>query len=71
MTLLLLRHKGFSEDRPLVTFVAPVVARTAAAHADVANNGPNDVISVRDGKIVVVPGQEKAFVGGWFESTIT
>lgn len=69
VTLLLIRHEGFSEDRPLVTFVAPVVPRTAA-YADVANNVPNDVISVRDGKIVVVPGQEKAYIGGRFETTI-
>lgn len=69
VTLHLLRHKGFSEYRPAVSFVAPVVARTAA-HADVANNGPNDIITVHEGKIVVVPGQEKAFIGGWLESTI-
>lgn len=54
---------------PRATMLAPVVARTAA-HAAVANNGPNDVISVRDGKIVVVPGQEKAYIGGRFETTI-
>lgn len=53
-----------------VTFAAPVVARTAE-YAGVANNGPNAAISVADGVIVVVPGQEKAYVGGSFESTIT
>lgn len=54
---------------PRVTFVAPVVARTTA-YAEVANNGPNEAIRVRDGKIVVVPGQEKAYIGGRFETTI-
>jgi hypothetical protein len=53
-----------------VTFKAPVVARSAA-YAGVANNGPNSAITVKDAVIVVVPGQEKAYIGGYFQSTIT
>jgi hypothetical protein len=52
------------------TITAPVVARTAK-YVDVANNGPNDEISVQDAKIVVVPGQAKAYVAGYLESSIT
>ncbi len=69
VTLKFSRHKGYANDAPLATFVAPVVARTAA-HPGVANNGPNDAIAVREAKIVVVPGQEKAYIGGWMESSI-
>jgi hypothetical protein len=32
--------------------------------------GANTDITVHDAKIVVVPGQEKAYLGGWIESTI-
>ena len=69
ITLTLTKHDGYDPDIPAASFMAPVVERTAA-HADVANNGPNRSISVRDAIIVVVPGQEKAYVGGTIESTI-
>jgi hypothetical protein len=61
---------GHGENPPRVTVTAPVVARTAE-YVDVANNGPNDAISVEDARIVVVPGQEKAYVTGDVMSTIT
>ncbi|MET0766225.1 MAG: hypothetical protein ABWY50_01135 [Aeromicrobium sp.] len=54
---------------PAVTVLARVVPRDTR-HDAVANNGPNREIAVHDPKIVVVPGQEKAYLGGWFESTI-
>ena len=69
VTLRITEHDGYDPEIPKVSFLAPVVARTAA-HADVANNGPNPSISVRDAIIVVVPGQAKAYVGGTIESTI-
>lgn len=69
VTIRLRKHNGYDSGSPQVTFVAPVVARTAA-HAAVANNGPNNDISVHDAVIVVVAGQAKAFIGGWLESTI-
>jgi hypothetical protein len=69
ITLRVTEHEGYDPEIPKVSFLAPVVARTAA-HADVANNGPNPSISVRDAIIVVVPGQAKAYVGGTIESTI-
>ncbi|MET0931359.1 MAG: hypothetical protein ABWX74_17695 [Aeromicrobium sp.] len=69
VTLILTEHEGPFLDVPEVTFLASVVAR-AAAQSSVANNGPNPAISVRDAIIVVVPGQAKAYVGGWFDSTI-
>ncbi|WP_209674649.1 hypothetical protein [Aeromicrobium fastidiosum] len=57
------------ESGPTATLFAPVVARDAA-HGAVANNGPNTEIAVNDARIVVVPGQEKAYVTGWISSTI-
>jgi hypothetical protein len=60
----------FEPNPPKTTIIAPVVARTAK-RADVANNGPNDEITVRDATIVVVPGQAKAYVAGYLESSIT
>jgi hypothetical protein len=69
ITLHFTKHGGYDPDIPDASFRARVVARTAA-HARVANNGPNRSISVRDAIIVVVPGQEKAYVGGSIESTI-
>jgi hypothetical protein len=62
-------RQGLFTDGPVVTAVAPVVARTSA-HADVADNGPNTDISVHGATIVLVPGQDKAYIGGWIESTI-
>ena len=62
-------HDTYAWDLPDTTFVAPVVARTVR-HADVANNTPNTDITLHDPVIVVVPGQRKAYVDGWFESTI-
>lgn len=62
-------HGSAMANGPSVTSVAPVVTRSAA-HSAVANNGPNSVISVHDAKIVVVPGQDKAYLGGWLESKI-
>lgn len=56
-------------DGPRPSLLAPVVARSKIYSA-VANNGPNDAITVREGKIVVVPGQEKAYLGGRLESSI-
>lgn len=56
-------------DAPTVTTTASVVARTGR-NVKVANNGPNDTISVEDAMIVVVPGQEKAYVAGRLRSTI-
>lgn len=52
-----------------VTFTASVVAR-APRYADVANNGPSSAISVRDGIIVKVPGQDKAYLDGWVDSSV-
>jgi hypothetical protein len=60
--------EGFGIGAP-ATVHAKVVARTAA-YERVANNGPNNDIAVRDGIIVVVPEQAKAYLGGQFESTI-
>jgi hypothetical protein len=59
----------YSRPAPDTTFSAAVVERSVK-HADVANNGPNPAISVRDGVIVKIPGQGKAYVGGWVDSTI-
>lgn len=69
ITLTLSKHNGYDPDIPEVSFMAPVVKRTTA-HAEVANNGPNPSISVRDAIIVVVPGQEKAYVDGTIDSSI-
>lgn len=60
------RYRRAADD---VTFTATVVARTGR-HADVANNGPNPAISVRDGIIVKVPGQDKAYLDGWIDSSV-
>lgn len=62
-------HGNARGDGPRATLLAPVVARSTVYSA-VANNGPNDAITVHEGKIVVVPGQEKAYLGGWMESSI-
>ncbi|MFC5678464.1 hypothetical protein [Aeromicrobium endophyticum] len=60
------RYRREADD---VTFTATVVAR-GARHADVANNAPNRSISVRDGIIVKVPGQDKAYLDGWIDSSV-
>jgi hypothetical protein len=66
LTFLKARHPA---DPVEVTFTAAVVKRTAV-HRAVANNGPNSDIAVRDGIIVVVPGQTKAYIDGWIDSTV-
>ena len=48
---------------PSLTIDAPVVARSST-YDDVVNNGPNRDITVTGGVVVVVPGQEKAYIGG-------
>lgn len=54
---------------PTITFTARVVTRSAA-HGGVADNGPNPAIQVHEPKIVVIPGQERAYVAGWITSTL-
>jgi len=54
---------------PPVTIEAPVVARTSQ-YEGIADNGPNAVITVADGVVVVVPGQEKAYIGGRISNPI-
>lgn len=56
-------------ELPEITFMAPVIARTAA-QSQVAGDGPNPDIRVKDAVIVVVPGQKKAYIGGTVVSTI-
>lgn len=68
LALEFMEHDGIDAG-PTVTFRSKVVERSAA-HADVANNGPNTAVTVHDAKIVVVPGQSKAYVAGWITSTI-
>jgi hypothetical protein len=53
-----------------ITTIVPVVARTPT-YDDVAGNKPNTAIKVLGAKIVVVPGQKKAYVGGSTTGTIT
>lgn len=48
---------------PPLTIEARAVERTPAEDG-IANNGPNPVIKVTDGVVVVVPGQDKAYIGG-------
>jgi hypothetical protein len=52
-----------------VTLLVPVVARTVT-YDSVAGNNPNTSIRVQGGKIVVVPGQKKAYVDGNVISTV-
>jgi hypothetical protein len=66
LSLNMVRYGRPADD---VAFTASVVARTAR-YADVANNGSNRAISLRDGIIVKVPGQDKAYIDGWFDSSI-
>lgn len=56
------------EDKD-VTMLVPVVARTAT-YDSVVGNRPNTSIRVQGGKIVVIPGQKKAYVDGNVISTV-
>lgn len=69
ITLTFTAHHAPAIDPIRVTFQTPVVAR-GAEHADVADSDKNTAIRVNDPTIVVIPGQEKAYVGGYITSTI-
>jgi hypothetical protein len=69
ITLTFTNHGGRAIDPVSATFQTPVVERRAA-HADVADSDRNAAIRVNDPMIVVIPGQEKAYVGGYITSTI-
>ena len=58
------------DELPETSLKVPVVARSARYDA-VAGNKPNTEIKVVDAKIVVVRGQEKAYVGGATTGSIT
>lgn len=68
LALKFVRPDDPSDDLPPVTFTAPVVARSPAN--DDLLGVPSNAIKVKDAVIVVVPGQEKAYVGGSVVSTI-
>lgn len=69
MTLQFLPHDGPAADATEVTLLAPVVERDTT-HSEVANNAPNTEITVHDGVVVVVPGQAKAYIGGYLTATV-
>lgn len=69
ITLTLGAGDGPSIDPISITFSTPVVGR-GPEHAGVGGDGENRSIRVNDPMIVVVPEQEKAFVGGYITSTI-
>jgi hypothetical protein len=54
---------------PPLTIDVPVVERSSA-YDDIVNNGPNTRITVTGGVVVVVPGQEKAYIGGRISNPI-
>lgn len=64
---------GFFDDGAnkdtAITLTVPVVARTSE-HDSVVMPRPNTKIKVKDGKIVVIPGQKKAYVSGTVVASI-
>lgn len=61
---------NYTEDTTTVRLKVPVVAR-AAEYEDIVGNGPNTAIKAIEAKVVVIPGQKKAYVGGSLTGTIT
>ncbi len=62
-----------TEDPPApivtVSLNVPIVERSSK-YAEVAGDGPNTAIKVENARIVIVPGQKKAYVNGTVVSTI-
>jgi hypothetical protein len=63
-------YDAFSDRDNEVRMTIPVVARTPSDDSVVGKDG-NPYIHVEDGKIVVIPGQRKAYVDGEVISTVT
>ena len=69
ITLTFTAPDGPAIDPITVTFQTPVVDREPR-YADVADSDKKPAIRVHDPVIVVIPGQEKAYVGGYITSTV-